>query len=281
MRISRIFVYPVKSFAAIEVDAASIDPSGLSGDRRLMVVDPEGRFVSQREIPGLATVIPEYAEGRITLRHRNSERELVISDSQLSTGIGNEFEVEVWGRNCGAHDIGHESSSWISEIFGRDLRLVAMSRTNERRFNPAFGEGTVSFADDFPILIASESSLEELNRRTDHTIPMSRFRPNLVLEGSSPFAEDEWKRIRIGEAEFRVTRSCARCVMTTIDQASGRSAGKDPLRTLATFRKASQVFPTSYSNYGFGPNDVLFGQNLVPETPGRILTVGDEVEVID
>jgi uncharacterized protein YcbX len=126
-----------------------------------------------------------------------------------------------------------------------------------------------------------EASLEDLNSRLDTPLPMNRFRPNLVISGSEEYAEDRWKRLRIGDTIFRATKPCARCSITTVDQARGLFAGKEPLRTLAGYRKAKQVMPDTYAAMGMGANDVLFGQNLVPENAGEMIKVGDSVEVLE
>jgi uncharacterized protein YcbX len=161
-----------------------------------------------------------------------------------------------------------------------------MPESTERRVNERFDSGgdIVSFADGYPLLLANEASLEELNERISDSnlrVPMNRFRPNVVVTGTEPFAEDSWKRIRIGETIFRVPKPCARCVTTTVDQAIGEFDGKEPLKTLATFRRPRQVYPETFEAYGFQGNEVLFATNLIPENPGGVIRIGDAVEVLE
>jgi uncharacterized protein YcbX len=154
------------------------------------------------------------------------------------------------------------------------------------------GDDIVSFADGYPLLLIGEGSLANVNERLHDIyrdeeygqklpLPMNRFRPNLVVQGSDPFEEDNWSRIRVGEAIFRVVKPCARCVMTTVDQARGEFDGKEPLKTISTFRMAKDVFPNSYESLGQTANAVLFGENLIPENPGTTIRIGDEIEVLE
>ena len=170
-----------------------------------------------------------------------------------------------------------------------------MPETTERHVSKPFnsGDDIVSFADGYPLLVIGEGSLEELNRRVVENgeapagrvaafrVPMDRFRPSLVVKGSEPFAEDNWAKIRVGEAIFRIVKPCGRCVITTTDQETGEVVGKEPLRTLATFRKAIDVRPEGFEQFGHGPNSVLFGENMIPENPGATISIGDEVEVLE
>jgi uncharacterized protein YcbX len=154
-----------------------------------------------------------------------------------------------------------------------------MPDDSRRSINPLFdrGDEVVSFADGYPLMVLGESSLSDLNTRLDDPVPMNRFRPNLVVEGSTAFAEDDWDSVTIGEASFHSTKLCARCVMTTIVQAKGKSTGKEPLKTLASYRSAKDVIPDRFESLGMQKTDVCFGQNLVVENPGSVVRVGDEV----
>jgi len=149
--------------------------------------------------------------------------------------------------------------------------------------NPRFdrGDEVVSFADGYPLMVLSEATLADLNSRLSEPLPMNRFRPNLVVSGAGAFAEDEWKQIRIGDAVFRSTKPSERCVITTVDQAKGEFAGKEPLKTFAAYRMAKDVMPERHESLGIGPNAVLFGQNLIAENARQTIKVGDEVEIID
>jgi hypothetical protein len=292
MNISEINIYPVKSLRGIALDEAVVEKRGLRNDRRWMLTDRNGYFFTQRELPHMAAI-------RISLNRRG----LVAS----APGVENlrmpqhpevklRQHVTIWQSEVEAHVYDRHVNEWFSEVLKRECRLVLMPDTTERHVNTRFDRGAdiVSFADGYPLLLIGEGSLEEVNRRIEaskdalagkvpafHSIPMNRFRPNLVVRGSEAFAEDGWARIRVGEAKFRVVKPCARCVITTVDQAKGEFDGKEPLATMASFRLAKQVFPETYESYGQTANGVLFGENLIPENPGVAIRVGDEVEVLE
>ena len=176
--------------------------------------------------------------------------------------------VTVWGDRVDAADAGPEAAAWFSQFLGLTCRLMFMDESAHRPVAPDYGQegDVVSFADALPLLVTTEACLTDLNRRLEKPLPMSRFRPNLVVDGNAPWADDDWRRVRVGEVEFDITHPCARCVVTTIDQGTGEK-GRDgePLKTLSTFRR--------------GEKGVLFGQNLVPRSGGTI-RVGDEVTVL-
>ena len=285
MNISEINIYPVKSLKGIALDEAVVEKRGLRNDRRWMLTDRNGYFFTQRELPHMAAI-------RISLNRRG----LVAS----APGVENlrmpqhpevklRQHVTIWQSEVEAHVYDRHVNEWFSEVLKRECRLVLMPETTERHVNAQFDQGAdiVSFADGYPLLLIGEGSLEEVNRRIAEVadrnvrVPMNRFRPNLVVRGSEPFAEDGWARIRVGEAKFRVVKPCARCVITTVDQAKGEFDGKEPLKTMATFRLAKHVFPETYESYGQTANAVLFGENLIPENPGVTVRVGDEVEVLE
>jgi uncharacterized protein len=285
MNISEINIYPVKSLKGIALDEAVVEKRGLRNDRRWMLTDRNGYFFTQRELPHMAAI-------RISLNRRG----LVAS----APGVENlrmpqhpevklRQHVTIWQSEVEAHVYDRHVNEWFSEVLKRECRLVLMPDTTERHVNAQFDRGAdiVSFADGYPLLVIGEGSLEEVNRRIAEVadrnvrVPMNRFRPNLVVRGSEPFAEDGWARITVGRAVFRVVKPCARCVITTVDQAKGEFDGKEPLKTMATFRLAKQVFPETYESYGQTANGVLFGENLIPENPGVAIRVGDEVEVLE
>jgi uncharacterized protein YcbX len=175
--------------------------------------------------------------------------------------------VEVWGNHCPGDFVSTEADRWFSEALDTECRLVYMSDESLRPVDPDFAiaNDVVSFADGYPFLIATEASLGDLNSRLTNTVGMDRFRPNFVVNGTEPFAEDNWKSVRIGSANFHVAKPCGRCVMTTVDQERGVKEGVEPLRTLASFRTRG--------------NSVWFGQNLIAKHEGETIRVGDEVSV--
>ncbi len=278
MIVTNIHSYPIKSLSAVDSKQAIIMERGLQNDRRYMIVDSNGDFLTQRELSILATLTVKPVENGFEVeRGENKKIHIAAEFSKVE-----KVSVRVWNSKCAAL-VGNEGvNSWFSDILGRQCRIVQMPTETRRPINPLFNidDDIVSFADGYPILLTSKSSIDDLNGKMESPIPMSRFRPNIVVSGFEAFAEDKWKRIRIGKTIFRITKPCARCIITTIDQKTGNVTGKEPLKTLATYRKAKQVYPGQFSNLGLGENDVLFGQNLVAENYGETINVGDSVRLI-
>jgi uncharacterized protein YcbX len=262
VELASLYYYPVKSLRGHELDSAYVQRMGLENDRRMMVVDPQGKFLTQRTLPRMALVVPLLNDDALTLTAPG------IPDATIHfKNSGARQIVEVWRSSVEAVDQGEAAAEWLTKFLGKPVRLVRLADGFVRRVNPKYAatsEDRVSFADGYPLLLISEGSLDDLNARVGTPLPMNRFRPNVVVRGCAPFAEDSWKRIRVGEVEMAVVKPCARCAITTIDQ---ESAGKsmEPLRTLATFRKVN--------------GKVMFGQNVIPLNEGRI-EVGASVEVI-
>jgi uncharacterized protein YcbX len=262
-----------------------------------MLTDPDGMFFTQREVPKMATVEVSVDSGELIVESDSAGQMLVPFEPDK----GHRQDVVVWQSEVAGLVYNGEVSEWFSDVLGKKCQLVLMPESSERHVNKEFDSGNdiVSFADGYPLLLIGEASLEELNERIARNadiyvrnsekgadidvrvpLPMNRFRPNVVVQGSGPFEEDRWARIRIGEAVFRVPKPCGRCPIPTIDQSTGEFDGNEPLRTLATFRKAKHVHPDKYEAFGQPPNAVLFGENLIPENPGGTIVIGDKVEVI-
>ncbi len=274
MKISEINIYPIKSLAGISLVESAVERRGLQFDRRWMLVDKNGMFFTQREFPQLATVSVRLAEKGVNVSAPGFEPIFV------PYGIdGEKINVQVWESQCEAIPNSGTINEWFSGFLKFECKLVFMPDDSEREVNPKFkkGKDIVSFADGYPLLIIGENSLKNLNQRLAEAIPMNRFRPNLVVSGSGAFAEDGWKRIRVGDSAFRISKPCVRCVVTTTDQALGEVVGKEPLRTLAKFRSAIDVYPDSFEDLGLTATSVLFGQNLIPEGVGGFLRLNDEV----
>ena len=255
----RIVSFPLKSGAGIDRPAAAITPRGLAGDRRWMVVDPDGRFLTGRTLPAMVRLrAAETAEGlALSLDGRRTVVPFPAQDRAT---------VTVWDDTVDAALA--DDGGWLAETLGRPCRLVYMDEPVRRPVDPdyALGDDITSFADGFPVLLIAQASLDDLNGRLTRPVTMDHFRPNLVVDGCAAFAEDGWQRIRIGEAELALVKRCARCVFTTVDPVTGqRSADGEPLKTLSTFRRADK--------------GVMFGQNLLVVRPGRI-AVGDAVTVL-
>jgi uncharacterized protein YcbX len=265
LRLSAINVYPLKSAAGLAQQLWAVDAFGLRYDRRWMLVDASGDFLTQRVHPRLALIHPELGPDTLVLRAPGTA-ELVLP---LEPPPGADVTVTVWGGQTGGRPVPLEADRWLTAFLDFPCRLVYMPDDVVRPVRTDYahdGERT-SFTDGFPFLLISEASLDDLNRRLTAPLPMNRFRPNLVVAGAEPFAEDRWRRLRIGSLEFRVAKPCPRCVITTVDQALGRSLSSEPLRTLATFRRNAN-------------GEVDFGQNLLHAGTGR-LEIGMPVELLD
>lgn len=260
--LSAIYIYPVKSCRGISLASAALDFWGLHYDRNWMVVDANGRFLTQREEPRLALVETLLEPGSLRLKAPESE-DLVIS---LLPAVHAEVAVRVWRDDCQAKDQGEEAASWFSHYLQRPCRLVRMGEQFIRGVDPVYARrpAQVSFADGYPLLLISEASLADLNQRLATPLPMNRFRPNLVVSGCEPYAEDGWKAVQIGAVGFDLVKPCARCAITATDQVT-TVRGKEPLQTLATYRR--------------GEEGVNFGQNVIHQSQGSV-RVGDPVVLV-
>lgn len=264
MRVSAISIYPVKALHGRTVSEATVEPWGLAGDRRWMVVDDRGRFVTQRQHPLLATIGVEPAFNGLILSHAGAG---TIRISQPDPAAPRHV-VTVWRDSVLAADGGDDAAEFLTRIVGESCRLVFMADPHGARpVDPAYAapEDRVSFADGFPLLATTEASLADLNHRLASPVPMSRFRPNIVVAGSGAWAEDGWRWLRVGPVVFESVKPCSRCVVTTVDQDAGhKSQDLEPLTTLKTFRRDLS-------------GQVIFGQNLIPRGTGTI-RVGDMTE---
>ena len=266
MHLSELNIYPIKSLAGISLGSAIVEERGLQYDRRWMLVDEKRQFITQREVPRMATVKIEVGDGSLHASMNGDRIEI-----PAGPGTGETANVKIWSSSVKGEFYPAAVNEWFSTRLETNCRLVLMPETTKRKVSPFYAvrkfKDTVSFADGYPFLLIGEASLADLNSKLDEPVPMNRFRPNFVVKGSGPFEEDTWKRIRIGSTEFHVVKPCARCVMTTVDQVRGEKAGKEPLRTLSSYRNRN--------------GNVLFGQNLIADKPGGSVKVGDEVEVIE
>jgi hypothetical protein len=280
MRLSEINIYPVKGLRGISLTERETTERGFRHDRRWMLIDKDGKFMTQREFPLMAAIGVEVLDGGLRFSFMGMKGGGLLAPFQ-PTGDGR-MRVQIWNSVCDAALYEDAISYWFCNLLQTECRLVYMPEDSRRGINPLFARGDeiVSFADGYPFLVIGEGSLADLNSRLEMALPIDRFRPNLVVAGSEAFAEDSWQKVRIGAAVFRATKPCARCVVTTVDQALGVFSGKEPLKTLAGYRLAKDVFPDNFASLGMNPNDVLFGQNLVCETPGVMVRVGDEVEAL-
>ena len=270
MRLTSIHRYPVKSCAGGAVESAVVEPWGVAGDRRWLVVDEDGTAITARDVNEMLLVRPEPTAAGLRL----TAPDLPPLDVPTPDPAG-QTPVAVWQSRLTAAAAGPEADAWISKALGRTARLVHLDDPRRRPTKPEFSApgDVVSFADAFPLLLATEASLTAVNDEVlaaspvgRDPLPMTRFRPNVVVAGAQPWAEDDWRRVRIGDAVFRVVKGCDRCVLTTIDPDTALRE-KEPIASLARIRR-----------WG---GKTWFGVNIIPDTPGVTIRVGDDVEVLE
>jgi uncharacterized protein YcbX len=264
--ITAINIYPVKSCGGIALSRARLMRTGFEHDREWLIVQPNGRFVTQREQPRLALIRPELRDTTLTLRAPGTEP-LQLSQTHEGTSVS----VQCWKDTCAAFDAGDSAATWISQFLGQPHRLVRFDPAHHRRSDPAWTgdiQAYAQFSDAFPWLLISEASLNDLNTRLAAPLPMNRFRPNIVVDGLDAFEEDRVRELTMGDIALRPVKACTRCAITTTDQELGVRTGEDPLRTLRTFRLDRQL------------KGVTFGQNVILRTGiGEWLAVGDTFAV--
>ena len=257
-----IYIYPIKGLRGLLQREALVEPRGLVQDRCWMLVDQQNRFLSQRKVPVLVRLVATATEAGLRLSAAGAPELEVARPGKEAPRL----KVRIWRDVVQAACAREDANQWFSDVTGQPCRLVYMDDPAARPVDPAHnpGDAVVSFADGFPVLLTSEQSLASLNERMAEPVSMLRFRPNVTVDGFAPFAEDGWREIQIGDVRFSVVKPCSRCVVTTIDQETAK-AGKEPLRTLSTFRKRG--------------GNVYFGENLVPQGQGIIRT-GDAVTIL-
>ena len=263
--LTAINVYPVKGLKGIALDEAHCGARGIEHDRRWMIVDPQGMFMSQRTHPRMATVWTELTPDSLLLSAPDEDGVEVPFSPPPSPSM----KVQVWNSLVDAIPASREADLWLSSYLGSPCRIVYLPSESIRYSNNKYaGDGKqVGFADGYAYMVIGEASLEDLNRRLaakNHpALPMNRFRPNFVVRGTDPYGEDRVRDIRIGEAAFRGVKPCGRCQVTTTDQSTGEVMGPEPLLTLASYRDSNE----------FGQ---MFGMNMVSTGVGRV-RVGDPV----
>jgi uncharacterized protein len=261
--VSALFIYPFKSCRGIAVQGFRLDELGPYLDRRFMLVDEQGAFISQRTEPRLSQVVVSIHPTAFSLSAPGL-RPLKLPLSQPDGG--NAIAIQLWEYRGSALEASRDASEWFSEYLGRPCRVVRTDMSPSRRVDPKYSPEAAyaAFSDGYPELLLSQASLDDLNKRLNKTLLVDRFRPNIVLSGTQPYEEDTWQQIRIGAIPFDVVKPCGRCTITTTDQATSER-GPEPLATLATYRKRG--------------NSVLFGQNCVHRELGTV-RVGDAISVV-
>lgn len=263
-RVEALHVYPVKGMRGGAREHSDVVLHGLAGDRRWMVTDVEGGFLTQRQVPAMARLDAEPVVDGLVLRHGKDGCRVRMPEAGAARCC-----VGIWGDAVPVVDAGDAPATWLSSVLGRPCRLVYMDDERARPVDPAFGRAGdhVGFADGFPLLAASLSSLAALNAELATPVPMDRFRPSVTISGLPPWSEDRWRRIRIGAMTFRAPKPSTRCVVVTRDQRTGEATQPgEPLRTLGRLNRH--------------PAGIVFGANLLPDAPGRV-AVGDPVEVLE
>lgn len=263
LKISGLFVYPIKSLGGVALAKAQVTAWGLNHDRRWMLVNENNRFLSQREVPEMALLYVEITTNGLVVIHRQQPEEFInipfLFDAKETV------VCTIWDDECEAEFVDSEIDNWFTKVLGLKCRLVYMPATTRRPVDQhyALPQHITSFTDAFPFLIIGQASLDELNGRLTEPVPMDRFRPNIVFTGGEAFQEDQMQHFTIKQINFYGVKPCARCPVVTVNQATG-IAGKEPLKTLAGYRKKS--------------NKVYFGQNLIHDGEG-IINLNDEIVV--
>ena len=262
LTLTEIYIYPIKSLGGISLQSAKVEERGLQYDRRWMLVDKNGMFLTQREHPSMALLQVNIKDDMLEVSHKVktiSDLQLPISNEQIS----NRMVVNIWDDVVLANNVSRDADLWFSEALNLDCQLVFMNdesvRFADRKYTSESKQ--VSFADAYPFLIIGQESLNELNRRLKEPLPMNRFRLNFVFSGGESFIEDTWKDFMIGDLKFRAVKPCSRCIVTTVNQDTAEK-GSEPLETFTKFRKVG--------------NKILFGQNLISYEMG-IVKVGDSI----
>lgn len=264
--VSELSVYPVKSCAGISQKLSKVEAFGLSHDRRWMIVDGKGVMLTQRKLAKMCLIKTELVDDVLYLKH------FAMDDFKVVQPVSaNKVKVKVWYDECIACDAGDHAANWLSQILGVTCRLVYFPENEIRQVDLKYanqGDKT-AFSDGFPLLLISQASLDDLNARLQQPISMQRFRPNLVVQGCAPFAEDSWKKIRIGSTVFRIVKPCSRCVIPSINIETGERE-TEPTKTLLGYRRRE--------------NKIYFGQNVIAEidqTASSEIKVGMTVEIIE
>lgn len=260
-RLTEIWIYPVKSLGGIRMTSASVMEKGLTNDRRWMLIDDRGKFMTQRTTPPMALFKLKAQGDTFVVRHGDDE--LILPGR--GTLEGEQITATIWDDEVQVVEASPAHSAWFSKRLGIPCRLVEFPEQNPRLIDEQYrtGEEHVGLADGYPLLVIGQASLDDLNTRLDSPVPMNRFRPNLVFTGGTPYEEDTWKTFAVGKNKFKAVKTCARCVLTTVNQDTAEK-GREPLLTLSRYRKQG--------------DRILFGMNVIPIDCNTI-NEGDEIDL--
>lgn len=262
MELSELNIYPVKSLAGISLNRSIVDAFGLQNDRRWMLVDMQGRMLTQRKLARMCLIHPQLTSQGVRLAAPGMDDiDITLADTPDTC------KVQIWDDRCNAYDAGDPAAHWLSEFLATDCRLTYFPDAEVRQLDQHYAQPNdkTAFSDGYPFLLIAQASLDDLNRRLQTPVTMSRFRPNLVVTGSEAFEEDQWRRIRIGNMSFRLVKACSRCIIPTIDPSNAEKS-KEPIATLSQYRKRE--------------NKVYLGQNVIADGTGE-LAVGMKVEILE
>lgn len=260
IRLSEINIFPIKSMAGISVTSSDVESQGLKYDRRLMLVDGSGKFITARKYPRLLHISCRLVVDGIELTLPNGQA-LMVNYSEFTQPI----VTTIWRDTVSAFTGMTLANQWLSQFLGIEVKICYLDQSC-RRYRQKI-ENEVSFADGYPLLLIGQASLTELNDRASEPTAMAQFRTNLVIDGADAFAEDHWQRIAIGAVEFELVKPCERCIMTTVDPTNAKfRTNKEPLATLATFRADNR-------------GRLMFGENLIAQNLG-VIKVGDPVRIL-
>jgi len=264
--LTQLAIYPVKSTAQISLNTADISPFGLSMDRRWMIIDSNGQMLTQRKYANMCLIKSAISNNTLTLS-APAMPPLTLPLNISASEHPAQLKATVWNDTCNAYNCGTEAAGWLSDFLNTPARLVFFPQHEIRQVDLTYARtgDTTAFSDGFPYLLITQASLDDLNSRLTTPVEMKRFRPNLVVSGTVAFAEDSWKKIRIGDTLFNVVKPCSRCAIPGINPQTAEKTA-EPLKTLAGYRLRD--------------NNIYFGQNVIAEGSG-VLTVGMEVEVLE
>lgn len=256
-----LFIYPIKSTQGIALEKSNVQECGLAFDRHFLVTDTDGKFITGRSKAKMVMIQTRLDDNGIILDAPGMPT-LALHYLEFSNDY---HPVQVWGDKVKGQHCSVAADSWLNQYLGVECRLYYFGPNSVRHVSDT--THPVSFADGYPLLLLSQASLRDLNQKSSQPISMGQFRPNIVVTGCGPFAEDSWHKIKIGDVEFLVTKPCSRCVFTTVDPKTGkRSENKEPLTTLRHYRQGSD-------------GQIYFGQNLIPLNSGQI-HAGDNIEIL-
>jgi len=270
LKLSGITIYPIKSCAGVSLQSSKVVDTGFAHDREWLLIDENSNFLTQRSNAKMTLIKPVVRADQAGVSLGVELQALgKVSLYVPNVNEGEVIKTKVWESECEVVSQGEEASSWLSEFLGQKVFLTRMNPNFKRHIKDKYkqrGDEVTGFADALPFLLISEKSLEDLNEKLTEKIPMNRFRPNLVVSGGTAFQEDNWKKIKINNTTIRVVKPCARCEITTTNQETGERKS-EPLETLGKYRSK--------------PKGIMFGQNCVSVEVGDVLSVGDEVKILE